>query len=229
MRDVRVSDVAGGFACAWLVLTLAGCAGPPFGPPKPVYDEQGCVENALRREPDPAAVAAARVTFGEKCDAGHADACSALGVMNELGVGGAIDPERAIALYARACDFGNVHGCTNLAVARLEGSGGPRAARFAARILEPACDLGEARACLYLARLHEAGDGTSRDDALAARLFEVACDGEEAPACVARAERLARAGRPAGASAFYGKACSLGDARACAFGTGDASAAPTER
>jgi TPR repeat protein len=78
--------------------------------PIPIHDEQSCVERALRRNPDPAAVDAARVAFGEECDAGHADACSALGVMNELGVGRPADPSRAVALYARACDFGNVHG-----------------------------------------------------------------------------------------------------------------------
>jgi len=223
MRDVRHSGVRGvpviaRLACLATAVFAAGCMGPPFGAPIPIYDEQSCVERALRRNPDPAAVDAARVAFGEECDAGHADACSALGVMNERGVGGPADPSRAVALYARACDFGNVHGCTNLAVARIEGISGAREVRFAARLLDPACDLGEPRACLYLARLYDAGDGRSRDRALAAHLFEVACDGDEPSACVARADHLAQAGRRAGALKFYGKACPLGDDRACAYG-----------
>jgi TPR repeat protein len=218
MRAVRSSEAGGAavLASSWLAVSVTGCLVSYSRTPAPHFDEQACLEQALRRDPDLRTFEKAPVAFGKACSEGHPEACSALGVMNEIGVGVPANPARAVALYDRACRSGNVHGCTNLAVARIEGIGGPRDVRLAARLLEPSCDRGDARACLYLARLHDVGEGTSQDHALADWLFEVACDGEEASACVARAESLANAGRRAQASEFYDKACSLGDARACA-------------
>jgi TPR repeat protein len=196
----------------------AGCAARDAALPGAHYDEQGCVEHALRSGPDPDTVAAARVAFEKACIEGRPEACSALGVVYEVGLGVPSDPVRAVELYDLACRSGNVRGCTNLAVARVEGIGGLRDERAGAAMLDSSCDRGDARACLYLGRLHDAGDAPPAERALAARLLEFACDGQEAGACVARAESLARAGRYGDALAFYGKACSLGDARACAFG-----------
>jgi TPR repeat protein len=218
MRAVRSSEAGGAAALAsWLAVSVTGCLGSSSRAVAPHFDEQACLEQALRRDPDVRTLETAPVAFEKACSEGHPEACSALGVMNEMGVGVPANPVRAVALYDRACRSGNVHGCTNLAVARIEGIGGPSDVRLAARLLEPACDRGDARACLYLARLHDVGQGTSQDHALAAWLFEVACDGEEASACVARAESLANAGQRSLASEFYDKACSLGDARACAY------------
>ena len=218
MRVVRCSEAGGAavLASSWLAVSVTGCIGSSSRAAALHYDEQACLEQALRRDPDLRTLEKALVAFGEACSEGHPEACSALGVMNEIGVGVPANPARAVALYDRACRSGNVHGCTNLAVARIEGIGGPRDVRLAARLLEPSCDRGDARACLYLARLHDIGEGTSQDHALAGWLFEVACDGEEASACIARAESLANAGRRDQASEFYDKACSLGDVRACA-------------
>ena len=199
------------------VLFAAGCAAAE-ATPAAHFDEQACVEHALRSDPDPDAVAAARIAFEKACDEGRSEACSALGIVYEIGLGVAPDPGRAVGLYALACRSGNVRGCTNLAVARVEGLGVPRDDRAGAAVLSTSCDRGDARACLYLARLHGGGDAPPAERALAERLLEFACDGQEAPACVARAESLARAGRRDAAFAFYGKACSLGDARACSFG-----------
>jgi TPR repeat protein len=197
------------------VLSLSGCMEASFGESSPGYDEQACVERGLRRHPDPLTVKTARVVFEDDCNRGSPEACSALGVMNEIGVGVPMNQKRAVALYERACQTGNVRGCTNLAVARIEGIGGERSVLFGARVLGPACDHGDAWACLHLARLHEEGQGTSRDPALAARLFSLACNGEEASACVAMAERKASAGQFTTSSDFYSKACSLGDQNAC--------------
>jgi TPR repeat protein len=198
-----------------LELFAAGCANPPAASPSAGYEEQACVEHALRGDPDPGAVATARIAFERSCDERHAAACSALGVIHEIGLGVPADPTRAAALYERACGYGNVRGCTNLAITRIRGFGAPREVRFGARLLGAMCEHGDARACLHLARLHDAGEGTSRDRALAARLFELACEGQEASACLERAETLANAGRHRDAAAFYGKACAFGDTRAC--------------
>ena len=218
MSAIRFSFVPGAAAAAaslFAVLSLSGCMEASFGESSPGYDEQACVERGLRRHPDPLTVKTARVVFEDDCNRGSPEACSALGVMNEIGVGVPMNQKRAVALYERACQTGNVRGCTNLAVARIEGIGGQRSVLFGARVLGPACDHGDAWACLHLARLHEEGQGTSRDPALAARLFSLACNGEEASACVAMAERKASAGQFTTSSDFYSKACSLGDQNAC--------------
>lgn len=199
----------------FLQLFAAGCVKSPPPSPAAGSHEQACVEHALRGDPDLRAVAMARIVFERACDEQHAGACSALGVIYEIGLGVAADPARASALYERACRYGNVRGCTNLAIVQIWGFGVPREVRFAARLLGVTCARGDAKACLHLARLHDAGEGTSMDRALAARLFELACDGQEASACLERAEILANAGRHRDAEEFYGKACSFGDARAC--------------
>jgi len=216
MRPMRFSPIrcAALLASSWLAVSLTGCVESSFAK-GPDYNQQFCVERDLRRKPDAYTAETARLAFDEECRIGGLDACSALGVMNEVGVGVPVNPKRALTLYARACRGGNVRGCTNLAAARVEGIGWPRDPLFAARVLGPACDHDDPRACLYLARLHDDGEGTSRDPALAARLFKVACDGEEMAACVALAEHHANEGDFAASTEFYSKACSLGDEGAC--------------
>jgi TPR repeat protein len=203
-------------AASFGALSLMGCIDSSFGGSASGYDQQGCLERALRRNPDLYTVKTARDAFEDECGRGGPEACSALGVMNEIGLGVRMNPKRAVALYDRACQSGNVRGCTNLAIARAEGIGGPRQPLFGARVLGVACDRRDARACLYLGRLHDAGEGTTRDPGLATHLFELACDGEEPSACVALAERETNRGRFEGASDLYARACSFGDAGACA-------------
>jgi TPR repeat protein len=198
-----------------LLAFTAGCATSSFGGAAPGYDQQACLERALRRAPDPELVARASKAFKAECREGGAEACSALGVMNELGVGVPMDAAHAVALYARACAAGNSRGCANLGVARAEGIGGPRDVVAGARLLAPGCEHGDARACLHLGRLHLGGDGGSNDLALAAELFGRACAGEEPSACVALGDVRASAGNADAAAALYGEACGLGDVTGC--------------
>ena len=198
-----------------IVASVTGCATSSFGGAAPGYDQQACVEGALRRAPDPETVASARKAFKAECREGGAEACSALGVMNEIGVGVPMNAAQAVVLYERACEAGNARGCVNLGVARAEGIGGPRDAAAGARLLEPACYHGDARACVHLARLYTAGDGVANDPVLAAQLFELACSGDEASACIALGDFRAKAGNLDGAADLYGKACSLGDMTGC--------------
>jgi uncharacterized protein len=198
-----------------VMLSVTGCATSSFGGAAPGYDQQACLERALRRAPDADNVARATAAFKLECREGGAEACSALGVMYEIGVGVAANPGRAVALYERACNAGNVRGCANLGVALIEGLGGTQDVAAGARLLEPACAHGDAGACVNLARLYVSGDGVSKDPIRANQLFEIACRGEEATACVALAEIRATAGYADVAAELYGKACGLGDPIAC--------------
>jgi TPR repeat protein len=198
-----------------ILVSVTGCAASSFGGAAPGYDQQACLERALRRAPDPETVARASKAFKVECREGGAEACSALGVMNEIGVGVPADAGHAVVLYQRACDAGNARGCANLGVARIEGIGGPRDVAAGARLLGPACDHGDARACVNLAGLRVSGDGVSKDPTLAAKLFEIACRGDEPAACIALADIRATLGYASVAAELYGKACGLGDAVGC--------------
>jgi hypothetical protein len=203
-------------AVPWSILVfVTGCATSSFGGAAPGYDQQACLERALRRAPDPETVARASRAFMAECRDGGAQACSALGVMNEIGVGVPANQAHAVVLYERACAAGNTRGCANLGVARLMGIGGPQDVVAGARLLEPACERGDARACVHLARLHATGEAVSNDPVLAAQLFGRACTGEEASACVALGDIRAGAGNAGAAAALYGEACALGDTTGC--------------
>jgi TPR repeat protein len=99
---------------------LTGCGSADLFPPAfeaggMRYDAQTCVEHALRNAPDPEGVREATVAFADACNGGEAAACSALGVMYELGRGVAVDERRARQLYGIACDAHNARACANLA------------------------------------------------------------------------------------------------------------------
>lgn len=196
-----------------LLTLVTGCAssfGNGYG-----YDEQACVERALRRSADAETALRASREFIEECRQGGAEACSALGVMNEVGVGVPRNIAKAVALYERACVAHNQRGCTNLGIARAQGLGGVADPAAGVRLLEPACDGGDARACVFLANMHVQGVSVSKDLAQAARLFDRACTGEEASACLALGDMLATDKRLDNAAEYYGKGCLNGDATAC--------------
>jgi uncharacterized protein len=201
------------FPTSMLLLT-GGCA-ESFGGAMPGYDQQACAERALRRAPNAYTVAEAVRAFRADCLQGGAEACSALGVMNEVGVGLPANAPHAVALYTRACQAGNTRGCANLGVAKVQGIGVVRDAVAGARLLVPACDLGDARACAYLGRMYATGDGVVADASKAAQLFDVACLKEEGSACTSLGDLRAGEGGRGAADELYGKACSLGDADGC--------------
>jgi TPR repeat protein len=79
------------------------------------YNAQDCVEHALRNHPDTETVREARTAFSDACKNGEAAACSAVGVMYEVGVGVPMDTRRARELYGTACEAHNARACENLA------------------------------------------------------------------------------------------------------------------
>jgi TPR repeat protein len=116
LSHVRTMSVS--LALAGLVALATGCTSELFANPVEAdgasYDAQACVENALRRSPDAESVRLAAVAFTESCRDGESAACSALGVMYELGLRFSADTNRAHDLYASACEAHNHRACSNL-------------------------------------------------------------------------------------------------------------------
>lgn len=79
------------------------------------FDQQRCVEEALRRRPKLSEVGDAVSLFRTNCNLGDSAACSALGVMYEVGVGKPADAKHAGKLFTKACVGKNQLGCENLA------------------------------------------------------------------------------------------------------------------
>lgn len=190
-----------------------GCGGV-FGGAATGYDEQGCVENALRRNPDQKSLPEAHALFDKACHDGDAGGCSALGVMFETGRGVARDPQRAVALYKQACDHGNPRGCTNLGLAVEHGLAGDPAPAQARAFFSKACDEGERSGCSNLGRLYSEGKVVGRDVVMAVSLLEKSCNDGETQACMQLASVLGPTD-PRRALELYVGACVAGDAAAC--------------
>ncbi len=193
---------------------LTGCVGATFGGSSPGYDEQGCVEQALRRNPDKGSLEGARVLFEQGCTSGDAGACSALGVLYELGRGVAADPRRAAKLYRMACNQGNGRGCTNLGLVLEHGVQGVPAQKQARDFYSRACDEGERSGCANLGRLYKEGKVVPKDLAFASDLLTHACRDGETAACLDLAELVAPS-EPDRALSLFVNACVAGEASAC--------------
>lgn len=175
---------------------------------------QACVENALRRSATQEMVAPARETFRDGCASGEMEACSALGVLTEIGFDEKADAVAAAQLYGRACEGGNGRACANLGRLLERGALGaasvPRALPFYTR----ACDADDALGCTELARLYRDGTDVPKNGAMAAVMFDKACSGGEARACTASGDMKA-AHEPDAALALFTRACLAGESDAC--------------
>lgn len=198
-----------------LLVVGAGCH-RSFGGAKSGYDQQACLERALRRNPSSALVADGAKQFGDSCRDGELESCSALGVMHELGLGVPRDMFRALALYRRACDGGNAHACINVgtALAKIEGEG--RDTVTAAAIFKDACEKGNQEACTRLAGLYLVGDGVSLQPITASRLLNGACDRGNPTACLELGKAAQDRKDTKMADTLFEKACFGGDIEACA-------------
>lgn len=182
------------------------------------YDSQACVEEALRRAPDPSLIPAAATEFELGCRGNDAGACSALGVLYELGLGRAKSYAAAHSYYERACKDGNQRGCVNLGRLESERSDATDTDRARARTLfASACDASEASGCAELGRMLARAKGPSRDIVGADIMLGRACDKNLFRACYELAE-LYR-GQPtedvARSTTLYAKACLSGYQPAC--------------
>lgn len=202
-------------ACAAVV--LGGCAHASFGGSMSGYDQQACIENALRHHPDASSIDSARRRFSESCRGGEASSCSALGVMNELGLGAPADVRTAASLFRRACDAGNARGCVNLGGLLARGEGVPRDAARAQHLFADACRQDEMSGCARLGRqVLTRSDHPTRDELeYGRRLLEHACIRKERSACLDLGDALTGLRRHHDALVAYTKACLDGDEVAC--------------
>lgn len=179
--------------CGW----SAGCGSALFQSGAVGYDAQGCVETSLRRQTSPALAREAVPTFASACQSGDAAACSAMGVVWEIGLDRPIDLAQAHAHYARACAAGNQRGCVNMAELDLRPVPGAAtdllAVAHAHALLFTACDKGEASGCTRLgARLVKNDkDAYARDSGR--RMLVKACDADDPEACFQLAELAPKA------------------------------------
>ena len=180
-----------GMAMALCCLAASACGGNGlFARPVEAgggsYDARTCVENALRRSPDPSILADALARFSEACTAREAAACSALGVMFELGRGTPVDRERARSLYTEACTAREPHGCANLGELLITEGRAERARGLV--LLRRACNDDVGRACAALGRAYRDGRGVEPNPGIARSLLDVACGDGETVACLELAD-----------------------------------------
>lgn len=209
---------AGNAAIAVLALSsLAGCGASIFHRANG-YDAQGCAEEALRRDPDPATSEVAKTEFELSCRAGDPAGCSALGVVYETGHGAARNPNAARKLYDRACQAGNQRGCVNLGRLSLAKNDPTKAEIDAAtKLFAKACDEGESSGCGELGRFLAQNKGKDRDVVQADSMLHKACDKNVPRACFDLAE-IYRGGigeDPRHAVELYVKSCVAGYQPAC--------------
>lgn len=134
--------------------------------------------------------------YRRRCEHGTTDdrpnACAQLGWRYEHGVGVAVEPSRAVALYQQACSDSNALGCLLLGSALERGAGVTQDVERAVTVYERGCARQfYARACSHLGSLYARGSGVVRDDAKATELFRQACSRGDKEGCVQWALRLA--------------------------------------
>ncbi|NUP04838.1 MAG: sel1 repeat family protein [Polyangiaceae bacterium] len=199
---------AGSFAVVIGVLAGASGCGASMFDRSNGYDAQACVENSLRRNPNPEAAEQVVAELELGCRAHDAGACSALGVVKEMGVAGPKSFTAARNLYSRACKDGNQRGCVNLGRLALDPSNGADMAS-ARSLFTAACDAGEPSGCGELARMMAKDPSASPE--LVSSTLSKGCSGGDALSCFELAER----DRSGQSVALYVQACVEGHEPSC--------------
>lgn len=133
-------------------------------------------------------LADARVRFREDCGRGDSAACSAIGVMQQRGLGGPADAAGARVSFERSCTANNARGCANLGATLLE-SRRPEETARGRMLLTRACQADDPDACTTIA-LGLLRDGTVPPQ-VALELFERGCAGNDPEACTPLGDVLA--------------------------------------
>jgi uncharacterized protein len=122
--------------------------------------------------------------YEQKCAAGNAEACGALGALFQDGTGVEKDYARAAKLFQRACDLGSASGCGRLGVMySLSDKGLDKDVTRSVTLFRRSCDLGSANGCMAAGVFLEVGNGVPQDPGAAAALYARACDGGAKDAC----------------------------------------------
>ena len=165
-----------------------------------------------RSSPDPKA---ARSGLEASCEVGLARGCVELARLLEIGVGGAPDRDRAIALAEQACGGGEPFGCA-VHGELLAASG--RAAEGRA-VLEQAC-AAEPRACATLGGLDLRALSGGRPSPETVSVLQRACDGGSSRGCLSLAMAL-QAGEESDRFVrtyrAWSLACQAGEAEGCTW------------
>lgn len=162
-------------ALAAVALASSACAGVTVGA-SPPFDAVACVERALRGNPDPEMLPLASRHFTAECARGDREACSALGILYERGLGVTASFDRALALYEQSCSAGSPGGCVNLVLLARRFHLPAASPDRAVILLRHACDADHAAGCAELGRMTLAGEGVVGSAPEAARLYEKACN-----------------------------------------------------
>jgi len=149
------------------------------------------------------------------CEQDVQAACVELGFCASRGMGMAVDPGRAAALYRSACPS-EPGGCFNLALLYKDGRGVPQDLAASLELLEHACDAGMAEGCLMAGnQLLEQGE-----TALADTRFERACSEGLPLGCVNLAvgllDPVSGEPDPTRALPMLQRACDAGEPYGCA-------------
>jgi TPR repeat protein len=219
-----------------LLLTLLACGGAETLEARCARCDDGdCATEDARachdlgeaaRRADPMDLPTAIRRYATACDRGDGEACAALGLLHQDGIGTPDDDAKALELYGRACDLGWGVGCFDAALLFDGGHGRVRDAAAATvwserakAAYEKQCAAGVGDWCTNLGFMYEMGVGVPQDEARAAALYDEGCAKGHADGCVN--EGLARIygrGVPqdakTGAAALLG-ACESGSALGC--------------
>jgi TPR repeat protein len=155
--------------------------------------------------------------YEKACNAGHAGACSNLGLLYSK----AKRDGEAAAAFAKACELGGAVGCFNLGTMHMLGRGVAKDAAKGVALFRQACDGGNAFGCVNLGIAYDDGVGVGEDPTRALGLFRRACEGDEPKACNNVGFMYAK-GRGTSkdqdkAAKSYDKGCRLGSARSCYY------------
>lgn len=122
----------------------------------------------------PTDTAQAIVHLEEAVSQDHPAALNARAMMLVQGIGGAQDPQLAVAMLRRAHDLGSVDATANLADMLLRGEGVPRDTAAALVLLRQASARGSGRATEMLGEMYDTGIEVQQDSVAAFALYTLA-------------------------------------------------------
>ncbi|CAA6821547.1 MAG: Unknown protein [uncultured Sulfurovum sp.] len=157
--------------------------------------------------------------YVEKCDAGDAEACLAIGQHYEEGELLGKDYVKALKFYEQSCALKNAEGCMYLAYMYDEPIGVKQNYKKAIKYYTQGCDGSNMVACRFLGYLYDEGLGTQKNYKKAHELYIKACNHEDEYACnnlgFMYSEGNGVAKDLKKALAFYTLSCKFGHNPAC--------------
>src|SRR5438034_1478830 len=181
------------------------------------YDAGFMLARSEKTKGDAEKIDAAFAQWVKSCGEGNVADCNYVGLINQMGLRRAKNPEKAGAAYEKACDGGIVSACA--AAASIYHDLEPRDAPKIARLLQKACEGNVGWQCTLLGHAYEEGEGVTKDLARAARYYQQACDLQSGLGCAALGEMDGNGNgvqkNLLSAVIHYKKACDFREVRGC--------------